>query len=161
MRRERKRGEVRREKLGLGRKDKIFGKVGQAVRRKRRNRVGHAVARLTLILIDAVASITRSRNTIHATGARAASRSHNSLFKLLLVPNFKWRDRMGHAIAWANLCETHKGRTIPAQLSVRWILTPIYISRGRVGHAVARVVFSAIWCDRMGHAVVSCILFFF
>ena len=53
------------------------------MRRKRRGHVGHAVARLALKLIDAVASVTRSRDPFYATGARAASHSHNSLFKII------------------------------------------------------------------------------
>ena len=91
-----KRNKERKEKIGFREeKDKIFWQfrlscAAQATRTRRaRGRVTCAFK-----VIDAVASVTRSRDTFCATGARAASRSHNSLFKILFC------QILGDTIAW-------------------------------------------------------------
>ena len=86
------------------------------MRRKRRDRMGHAVARLALKVMDVVASVMRSHDPVCASGARVASHSHNSLFKIIKC------QILGDAIAWG-------------MRSREWAVYGV--RRGRVGHAVA------------------------
>ena len=66
----------------------IIGKLGKLCGSSDAIAWGTRLRDLHLKLNHVVVSVTRSRDPFYAIGARAALHLHNSLFKIILVPNF-------------------------------------------------------------------------